>query len=340
MSSLTLPPRCAVTAIETPSRQRHSAVDSLGRGRARGRRARSSPSASRSSARSARGLRGGAVGLGDHHEPRRRRARRRERRRAAASSAPPSRYSSAAGTTPLPSTASIAAQPAATLGVEARRRGSAASGAGISRSQAAVTIPSVPSEPISRLLQVVAGDVLARSARRRGPARRARATASSPVTQAPVTPYLKACGPPAFVAMLPPICDCSAAPGSGGNEQPVLARAAAHARAVVTPASTLHPPQQRVERATRSSRSRREHDAAVDRHARRRRSRCRRRAARSARRARSTRRRPARPPRRRRAARRVGPAAQPERHRRVASTAVGRGVPASACLVARRSPRS
>ena len=38
-----------------------------------------------------------------------------------------------------------------------------------------------------------------------------------PVTHRPVTPYLKACGPPAFVAIVPPSCDCSGAPGSGGK---------------------------------------------------------------------------------------------------------------------------
>jgi hypothetical protein len=43
-----------------------------------------------------------------------------------------------------------------------------------------------------------------------------------PVTQSPTTPYLKACGPPAFVAMFPPICDCSGAPGSGREHEAAL----------------------------------------------------------------------------------------------------------------------
>ena len=57
------------------------------------------------------------------------------------------------------------------------------------------------------------------------------------MTQAPVTPYLKAWGPPALAAMFPPICDCSAAPGSGGKLSP-LSRARRRTVAVVTPDST------------------------------------------------------------------------------------------------------
>ncbi len=113
----------------------------------------------------------------------------------------PSRYSIAAGSTPDPSTASTAAQPSRTLPYAAAT-GSASAGAGIKRSQAAVMIPSVPSLPIS-------------SERRSNPATSLRTgppkdtnspgaiTASTPVTQRPVTPYLKACGPPALVARLP-----------------------------------------------------------------------------------------------------------------------------------------
>ena len=61
-------------------------------------------------------------------------------------------------------------------------------------------------------------------------------TASRPVTQLPVTPYLKACGPPALVATLPPICDCSEAPGSGGKHSP-FSRAIRCTWRVLTPAS-------------------------------------------------------------------------------------------------------
>ena len=57
-----------------------------------------------------------------------------------------------------------------------------------------------------------------------------------PVTQSPVTPYLKACGPPAFVAIMPPSWDCSGAPGSGGKYTP-FSRARRAIVAVVTPAS-------------------------------------------------------------------------------------------------------
>ena len=53
----TLPPRCAVTAIETPSRQRHSAATSAGAVGRVDARARRRASASRSSSRTARRLR-------------------------------------------------------------------------------------------------------------------------------------------------------------------------------------------------------------------------------------------------------------------------------------------
>src|SRR5512146_2272315 len=62
-------------------------------------------------------------------------------------------------------------------------------------------------------------------------------TASMPVTQCPVTPYLNACGPPALHAMLPPIWLISAAPGSGGKRRP-FSRASRWMSPVVTPAST------------------------------------------------------------------------------------------------------
>ena len=169
--------------------------------------------------------------------------------------------------------------------------GSAASGAGISRSQAAVTIPSVPSEPISRRLQVVAGDVLAHRAADRRSSSPGGTTASRPVTQRAgdaVLEGVRAAGVRGDVA-----ADLRLLGGArvGREQQAVLAREApqlarAHARLDVDP------PQQRVERAHarhagRARRRRRRRPAP-----RRRRSPCRRRAARSARRARSTRRRP------------------------------------------------
>ena len=72
-------------------------------------------------------------------------------------------------------------------------------------------------------------------------------TTSRPVTQLPVTPYLKACGPPAFVAMLPPSVDCSPAPGSGGKTRP-FSRATRRIRAVRHPP----PPPRRHNRDRRS----------------------------------------------------------------------------------------
>ena len=68
-----------------------------------------------------------------------------------------------------------------------------------------------------------------------------------------MTPYLNACGPPAFVATLPPICDCSAAPGSGGKAGRSRARAGARLRA--QPGLDLDAPEQRIERAHAVSRS-------------------------------------------------------------------------------------
>src|SRR5205814_10224687 len=114
--------------------------------------------------------------------------------------------------------------------------GHAASGAGVSRSHTDVITPSVPSEPTSSAVRSYPATSL-----RNGPPRRTSSpgatTTSSPVTHAPVTPYLNACGPPAFVATFPPICDCSAAPGSGAKSRPPP-RAVCRTAAVVTPAST------------------------------------------------------------------------------------------------------
>ena len=114
--------------------------------------------------------------------------------------------------------------------------GSSSSAAGTSRSQAAVISPSVPSEPTSSDFRSYAATSF-----RSGPPNRTISpggtTASIPVTQLPVTPYLNACGPPALHAMLPPSCEISAAPGSGGNRSP-LSRASRCTAPVVTPAST------------------------------------------------------------------------------------------------------
>ena len=68
----------------------------------------------------------------------------------AQASVSPSRNSIAVARMPVPITRRIAAQPDDTSRWNTAT-GSTTSGAGISRSHAAVTIPSVPSEPISRL---------------------------------------------------------------------------------------------------------------------------------------------------------------------------------------------
>ena len=80
----------------------------------------------------------------------------------------------------------------------------------------------------------------------------------------PVTPYLNACGPPAFVAMLPPICDCSAAPGSGANKQAALACDPSQL-AGAKPRLDLDAPDERIERAHAVETFEREDDSAVER---------------------------------------------------------------------------
>ena len=162
-SSDSLPPRCAVTASETPSRQRHSARASRRRDRAGAPRERLEQRVAVVLAR---------VGLADDEERR------------------------AAGTSPG-NAAAGGAQRAAVEVLDRRRHrprrqhaldrlaalartsrrtpatGSARPGAGISRSQTAVTMPSVP----SRRPAAHAGRSRRRpcaAARRRGPPRRAR----------------------------------------------------------------------------------------------------------------------------------------------------------------------
>ena len=176
-------------------------------------------------------------------------------------------------------------------------------------------MPSVPSEPTSSRP--------GRSRRRPcAPARRPRTArrAASDGLQAghprPVTPYLKACGPPAFVAMLPPICDCSAAPGSGGKSRP-LSRASRRTSAVRHARLDLGPPQQGSNERTRVSRSS-ETTTPPSIGTRPPAKPCRRRAARPARHARSTTPRPPRPPRPSPGSRdRVGAAAQAAGLRRI-----------------------
>ena len=83
-----------------------------------------------------------------------------------------------------------------------------------------MTIPRVPSEPTSTRLRSYPATSL-RIAPPTETSSPGGSAASSPVTQSETTPYLNACGPPAFVAMLPPIWDCSGAPGSGANIRPL-----------------------------------------------------------------------------------------------------------------------
>ena len=111
----------------------------------------------------------------------------------------------------------LAARPA--RGQEQDRARSAQLGRGQQPQRTSVMTPSVPSEPTSSS----SGHSRRRPCRpirRHARARRARAPPPGPTTQRPVTPCLTACGPPALVATFPPICDCSAAPGSGANISP------------------------------------------------------------------------------------------------------------------------
>ena len=257
-----------MTAIDTPSRQRQSS-------RGVGHSARAEPE--RSDQLGGLGL-GRAVGLGDHEEagaggspPGNDRAARRQRAGVEDTPAP-------RGTTPLPSTRSIAAHPGDRVGEEARDRQLD----GGRRQQLQPRGGDDPQRSLAAAQQadeVIAGDVLAQRAADARRARRPASTTSSPVTHARVTPYLKQCGPPAFVAMLPPICDCSAAPGSGGEVQAVLARQAAHGRGRDA-GLDVHAPQQRVERADAVEPLQADDHAGPARAPRRPQSRCRRRAGR------------------------------------------------------------
>ena len=109
MSSLTLPPRCAVTASDAPSRQRQSALMSfvsVG--------AWTSSACSLSTSSSSAWIRAASSALPSASAITMKRASSGSSTGNAprvAMTAPASRYSSAAGTMPLPSTASIAPHP-------------------------------------------------------------------------------------------------------------------------------------------------------------------------------------------------------------------------------------
>ena len=130
--------------------------------------------------------------------------------------------SSAAGSSPLPITRPIAAQPK----VEHRRRRrpptADSRGPGQTAGQHHHDVDAErPLQAHEQASQVISGDVLGAAPPTLISSPGATA-ASRPVTQRPVTPYLNARGPPALVATLPPSCDCSAAPGLGANSRPLL----------------------------------------------------------------------------------------------------------------------
>ena len=158
-------------------------------------------------------------------------------------------------------------------------------------------IPSVPSEP---------SEQAARCRTRRRPCGSGRPRKRAPPggivclePRHPVrrtTPYLKACGPPAFVAMFPPIWDCSGAPDRARTSARSRGRAASAVpvvHALPRPRSARAPgrtsERDRAGRGRGRRRRRRPHP---------RRARCHRRAGRSGRRARSTRPEPPQLPRR------------------------------------------
>ena len=142
MSSDSFAPRAAVTASETPSRQRHSARAESGACSA----SLPGASASRSSSRTRAASAARAVGLRDDDEP-------GQRRRPG--TPPPRRGSRPRRRTRAPPGRSRWRARAARRRSRPRRRGrrrrapGARSGAGTKRSHAAVMIPSVPSEPVS-----------------------------------------------------------------------------------------------------------------------------------------------------------------------------------------------
>ncbi len=111
----------------------------------------------------------------------------------------------------MATTASPAAARESKLAVAATR----ALGAATSRNVASVTTASVPSEPTRSWAsrRPVAFFRVAAPVRNTRPFA---VTASSASTYSAVTPYLKQRGPPAFVAMFPPIVERSSAAGSGG----------------------------------------------------------------------------------------------------------------------------
>ena len=164
---------------------------------------------------------------------------------------------------PAASTSPIAVQPSSRV----RRNttsASAASGAGNSRRRTAVITPSVPSEPINRLFRSYPATSLPVQPPNCTSSPGA-STASNPLTQSPVTPYFSACGPPALVATLPPICDCSAAPGSGANNSP-FSRASRCTWRVRHARLRLHSPKRRIELAHATAGARASNDPAVHRH--------------------------------------------------------------------------
>ena len=185
----------------------------------------SASSASASCSAATRAPPPGAVGLGITRNAAR--AARTGTRRRTSESVTPSRYSIAAGTSPMPSTArSLRAR----LGVAVEGRPPAAR---LRRRHEPQPRGGDDAEGSFRAdeeaLQVVAGDVLADRAAERTISPGG-TTASIPVTQFPVTPYLNACGPPALLAMLPPIWDARRRRGRVGSGGRSRARGAGRRR--------------------------------------------------------------------------------------------------------------
>ena len=118
----------------------------------------------------------------------------------------------AAGTMPLAIVADTVRH-AASIVVKSNNNVFTASGFGSRRTQISVTMPSVPSLPTTAASRSKSGassasppsETTAPSAR----------TTVAPSTWLKVTPYLRQCGPPAFVATLPPMVLTCCEAGSG-----------------------------------------------------------------------------------------------------------------------------
>ena len=120
--------------------------------------------------------------------------------------------SSAAGTMPA-ATIEVTARPASLTWSNTTRKVRTVSGRGVSVTTSSVTTANVPSEPIVRPVRSSPGMSSARP-----PVTTTVPSASTSVMPRTcwwVWPYLRQCGPPAFVAALPPSVDAIWLDGSG-----------------------------------------------------------------------------------------------------------------------------